>query len=69
MHRHVHPIYIRQEKTYVQLILFCNVGEGVSPRDKADGFGGQTALHVAAKGGHPQVVKVLLQVGQTWLLY
>jgi len=43
-------------------MLICS-GEGVDPCQKSDDNSANTALHVAARAGHHQIVAFLLQVG------
>jgi len=41
--------------------MYC-LGEGVDPCQKSDDNSANTALHVAARAGHHQIVLYLLQV-------
>jgi len=43
--------------------LFSGLGEGIDPNQKSDDISANTALHVAAKAGHHQIVLYLLLVG------
>jgi len=43
-------------------LSLCDLGEGVDPRQKSGDNLSNTALHVAARAGHHQIVLYLLQV-------
>ena len=42
----------------------CGLGEGIDPCQKSDDNTTNTALHVAARAGHHQIVLYLLQVSR-----